>query len=177
MATAFIGMGSNLGSRHSNLIRALSLISSGCRIILVSSLYETEPMYVTDQPRFLNAVVKISTKMGPPALLGFLNGIEASFGRDRANERRFGERKMDLDMLLFGQAKIKRRDLVIPHPRMHERAFVLVPLYEIEKGPWVRRRLEALPAKELSGVNLFNCPAWPVHARKGPPRNPRLRKG
>jgi len=102
----------------------------------LSSLYESEPMYVTDQPLFLNAVGRTSSALTPQKMLETIHEIERLLGRDRSRERRMGPRTVDLDILLCGDAVIDEPDLTIPHPRMRERGFVLVPLLEI--SPQIR---------------------------------------
>ncbi len=110
---------------HENAVQA-----DGSDFVL-SSLYETEPMYVTDQPLFLNAVGRVHSALAPREMLEALHGIENALGRDRGREKRMGPRSIDLDILLCGDLMIEEPDLVIPHPSMAERGFVLVPLLEI----------------------------------------------
>jgi 2-amino-4-hydroxy-6-hydroxymethyldihydropteridine diphosphokinase len=97
-----------------------------------SRIYRTSPLYVTDQPDFLNLVVAGRTALEPEALLEAVNEIEAGEGRDRSLERRYGERPLDIDILLFGDLVLNSDRLVIPHERMGERRFVLVPLLELD---------------------------------------------
>lgn len=160
MSIAFIGLGSNIGDRYRNIQKATDSISEKCKVVAVSRIYKTNPMYVIDQPKFLNAVIKINTKMDPNKLLGFLNKIESELGRNRMKERRFGERTIDLDILLFNNIKLKTNKLVIPHIRLHERAFVLIPLYEIKKSMKIRDLINNLPKKELEGVKTFSSKKW-----------------
>jgi len=157
MTVAFVGLGSNMGDRRLNISRAVKLISGRCRVLAVSRIYETEPMYVTDQPKFFNAAIRIRTEMNPAALLAFLNRIEKGLGRNRAKERRFGKRTIDLDILFFGNVRLKSRRLVIPHPRLRERAFVLIPLYEVRRSTEIRRLIKALPEKEIEGIRRTNA--------------------
>lgn len=133
-AAAAVGLGANLGDRAGTMARALGLLDAapGVRVESASSLYETEPVGVTDQPRFLNAAALVRTSLQPRALLETLLGIERSLGRDRsADAVRWGPRAIDLDLLLFGDRAISERGLETPHPRLHERAFVLAPLAEV----------------------------------------------
>ena len=129
--TYYIALGSNLGDRRRNLQEAWKQIASLGRDTLLSSLYETEPLYDADQPLFLNAVGSLSAEMHPRVMLALLHGIEADFGRDRSSQRRMGPRALDLDILLWGDLRFEVEDLTIPHPRIAERRFVLVPMLEI----------------------------------------------
>lgn len=123
----YLGLGSNLGSREDNLRTALSFLSERLRIEKTSSIYETEPIGDINQPRFLNMACQTSTRLSPQALLFLAKGIEVKLGRVGSN----GARPIDIDILLYGEQVIKDPDLVIPHPRLAEREFVLVPLVEI----------------------------------------------
>ncbi len=128
---AFLGVGSNLADPIVQCRRALGLITglAGVSILRKSSLYKTEPVGVKEQDWFVNAVVEIQTARDPRCLLGALQGIEESMGRVR--ERRWGPRIIDIDVLLYGQEIINDSEVTIPHPEMHRRRFVLVPLAEI----------------------------------------------
>ena len=127
--TAYLGLGSNLGNREDNLDMALKLLSQRMKIGRVSSIYDTEPVGNTDQPRFLNIACEVFTRLSPEGLLALAKGIEGKMGR----RGKSGEpRTIDIDILLYGDAVMETPDLVIPHPRMTERAFVLVPLAEID---------------------------------------------
>lgn len=127
----FIGLGSNVGDRYSYLMKALEQLDNHKQIELVnySSVYETEPVGVTEQASFLNMVAEIKTSLSPKKLLQATQKIEIRLHRVR--RKRWGPRTIDLDILLFNDENIRMNDLLIPHPRMHERAFVLVPLAEI----------------------------------------------
>ena len=126
----FLGLGSNEGDRRQYIERGVAgLRSGGVDVVRRSSLYETEPVGVEDQPWFLNLVVEGRTGLGPRALLGLCQRIEEATGRVRA--LRFGPRTLDVDILLYGDEVVWQKDLEIPHPRMSERRFVLVPLLEI----------------------------------------------
>lgn len=127
--SVFIALGSNLGDRRANLIDAISQLRHKVAIEMLSSVYETEPAYVTDQPRFLNMALRGSTALAPGELLRFLKGIERRMGREQT--QRFGPRPIDLDILLYGNLLVDEPELTIPHPRIAERAFVLRPLAEI----------------------------------------------
>lgn len=129
MFNVFISAGTNLGDRESNLNRSLEILSGGCTIHSVSSLFETEPVGNPDQPDFLNAVFQVGTSMLPHRLLKYLKNIEDQMGRER-NER-WGPRIIDLDIIFYGSLIIESAGLKIPHPDAHERKFVLEPLCEL----------------------------------------------
>ena len=131
-AEVFLGLGSNLGDRASNIARCLELLedfSSSSSSTTVSALYETSPEGFQAQPPFLNAVCRMWTTLGPFQLLARLAGIEAALGRRRLFPN--APRELDVDILMYGQRVLKTPSLTIPHPRMAERAFVLAPLAEI----------------------------------------------
>ena len=129
--TAYVGLGANLGDRKDTLQAALRLLDDlpEVRIIRRSSLYETAPIGVTEQPEFLNAVVEVETTLPALALLRALLDIENLLGRVRT--LRWGPRVIDLDLLVYGSDLIALPELIVPHPRLWERAFVLTPLAEI----------------------------------------------
>lgn len=125
----YLGLGTNMGDRQANLERAVELLGERLRIEKVSSVYETEPVGYEDQPPFLNAVCQVQTDIGPLQLLALVKGIEASMGR--APNFTDGPRPIDIDIILYDDLVMIDPELTIPHPRMAERAFVLVPLLEI----------------------------------------------
>ena len=130
MSTAYIALGSNLGDREENLRSALkNLEANGVRVVKVSTFIETEPYGVTDQPGFVNAVCQVETELEPLELLRLLLKIELEMGRVRI--RRWGERNIDLDLLLYEDACVVSDELTLPHPDMENRDFVLLPLAEI----------------------------------------------
>lgn len=131
MITAYIGLGSNVGDRVGNISRAIELLEKapGTRVNRVSRAYESEPAYLEEQPPFVNAVCEIETELGPEALLDHLLMLETDLGRVR--ERENGPRVIDLDLLLYGDAEIDAPGLIVPHPGLLERDFVVVPLLEI----------------------------------------------
>lgn len=126
--TVYLGLGSNLGNREKNIDKALELLSQRMKIEKISSIYDTEPMDNADQPRFLNIACKVQTRLTPEGLLSLAKGIESKMGRQSKSGQ---PRSIDIDILLYGDRVVDTPDLVIPHPRMAERAFVLVPLAEI----------------------------------------------
>ena len=136
MARAYVGLGSNLGDRERTIRAALHELaaSDGVEVVQVSSLRETEPVGYLDQPRFLNGVAVLETALEPQDLLTLLLAVEARFGRDRAAAPPQGPRTLDLDLLLYGDRRISLENLELPHPRLHERAFVLEPLAEVAPG-------------------------------------------
>ena len=130
MKTAYLSLGSNLDDREANLNRALDRLGSpDVHIKRVSSIYETEPQDLHNQPWFLNLVVEIETTLFPLQLLARIQKIEKELGRRRIVPK--GPRTIDIDILLFGNFKIETSTLTVPHPRMHERRFVLEPLSEL----------------------------------------------
>lgn len=130
MSTVYIGIGSNLGSRKENCKAAIShLIDNGITVLKLSSMIETEPWGVKDQPKFINMAVEVETGLGPEELLQLLKQIEAEIGRRQTIH--WGPRVIDLDILLYDDLILKTPDLEIPHPRIADRYFVLKPLAEI----------------------------------------------
>ncbi len=131
MKTAFLGLGSNLGDRRGHLIQALRGLAAdpAIRVVRCSSVYESKPVGVTEQPDFLNMVVEVGTTHPPLSLLAACLDLEARLGRER--RERWGPRVIDVDVLTYDQLPWKDDRLVLPHPRMHERSFVLTPLAEI----------------------------------------------
>ena len=125
----YLALGTNLGDRIANLQTAINLLSSKAIIVQESSVYVTPPWGIVDQPDFLNQVIEISTNLTPSCLLRSIKDIELKMGRQKTI--RNGPRLIDLDILFYGAQVINKKALTIPHPRLHERAFVLVPLYEI----------------------------------------------
>jgi len=130
--TVFLALGSNLGDRKANLEKALQLLGERLSLERVSSLYETEPVGFEEQPLFLNAVCRVKTEVGPFQLLSLLKGVEVALGR--APSFANAPRLIDVDILFYGNLLIETDRLVIPHPRLEERAFVLIPLAEIAPG-------------------------------------------
>lgn len=133
MTAAFLGLGSNLGDRLANLAEAVDLLKAhGVTVVRSSRVYETEPVG-PPQPDYLNAVVEVETSMSPRTLLRACLEVEHAMGRERSE--RWGPRVIDIDLLTFGDDEIDEPGLTVPHPRMHERGFVLIPLLELAADP------------------------------------------
>jgi len=133
VARAYVGLGSNLGDREETLRRALAALAGdpAIEVAAVSSFRETDPVGYLDQPRFLNAAAAVETDLAPQELLERLLAIERSLGRTRDGPR-FGPRTIDLDLLLYDDVRLDEPGLTLPHPRAHERTFVLEPLGELD---------------------------------------------
>ncbi len=157
--TYYIALGSNVGDRERNLRRAWDQMQAQGKEGKLSSLYESEPMYVTSQRLFLNAAGRLSSQLSPKDMLAAIHKIEKDLGRDRSLEVRMGPRTVDLDILLCDDLVMEEPDLIIPHPRMSERGFVLVPLREL--APQLRDPRTGLPYAELpaaSGQGVYSYP-------------------
>ncbi len=150
MAEVYIAIGGNVGDRAKNIADGLKALGEGpVKITKRSKIYEADSWGPIPQGRYYDAVVKGETSLSPRELLEELNKIEATFGRDREKEIRYGPRTLDLDILLYGDLVVDEPDLKIPHPLLLERAFVVVPLHEVEpdlvvQGRSVRSALEKL---------------------------------
>ena len=163
MATAYIGLGANLGDRMTMLRMAIQRLETLGRIAGVSSLYETEPVGYLEQPRFLNAVVVLDTALAPVDLLSGLLGIELDLGRIRSFPN--APRTLDLDLLMVDDIILETPELTLPHPRLHERAFVLIPLAEVSpelvhprSGKSLQELLSSLP--DQAGVEVSVGAGW-----------------
>lgn len=131
MSVAYIALGSNLGDRKANLDRALDeLKKAGIKVAAVSKYLESEPYGVTDQPKFINGVARVETNLPPEELLDTMLNIENKMGRVRL--RHWGERNIDLDLLLYDDVKMQTKKLTLPHPDMQNRDFVMKPLSEVK---------------------------------------------
>lgn len=178
MSLATIALGANLpssaGSPEATLAAAAERLATLGRVVARSSLYSTAPVGVEDQPRFLNAVVTLETHLSPRELLNRLLAIEQAFGRDRAASVANGPRTLDLDILLYGDMVLGAAGLEVPHPRLAERAFVLVPLCEIapdlrdpRTGKTVAQLLDALAVSaEQNAVAKIVCDCWTADAAR-----------
>jgi 2-amino-4-hydroxy-6-hydroxymethyldihydropteridine diphosphokinase len=177
MPLAFIALGANLpspaGPPDATLAAVLPLLAANGRIAARSSLYSTAPVGsppdFTDQPRFLNAVIALDTDLTPRIVLDALLSIERHFGRDRSTAPPNGPRTLDLDLLLYGDLVLSEFDLEIPHPRLAQRAFVLVPLVEIapntvdpRSGLTASELLANLAPADPNAVVRIASPLWPT---------------
>src|SRR5262245_54548280 len=133
MAEVLVGLGGNLGDVRTTLDRAVAAFCDGIdvRLVAQSSDYKTPPWGVEDQPAFVNRCIVVDTALAPRALLDRALNVERTLGRDRAREQRWGPRAIDIDLLAYDDVAIDEPGLTLPHPRLLERAFVLVPLAEI----------------------------------------------
>jgi len=174
MPLAYIALGANLpspaGPPDATLAAAASRLADYGRIAARSSLYSTAPVGFADQPRFLNAILALETVLAPRDLLNSHLAVERDFGRDRSTSIPDGPRTLDLDILLYGDLILSEPGLEIPHPRLAQRAFVLVPLAEIapdlrdpRSGRTIAELLVALPGHPTSASVLpFASPLWPL---------------
>jgi 2-amino-4-hydroxy-6-hydroxymethyldihydropteridine diphosphokinase len=156
MAEAFVALGGNVGDVRSTFRRAIVLFCDGTvvRLTARSSDYRTPPWGVTDQPPFVNAVIGISTSLPPLELLARAEQCERALGRDRTRERRWGPRSIDIDFLAYDDLVLSDPGLILPHPHLFERAFVLVPLAEIAPDRLIAgvRVRDALARLDASGI-------------------------
>lgn len=157
MRGIYLGLGSNLGDRLGNLTRAVEALPPRINLVSASPIYETDPWGYLEQPKFLNQVVEVETSMKPHHLLAYLKQIERKMGRGISF--RNGPRLIDIDILLYGDLILDEEGLVIPHPRMHERAFVLKPLSDLRPDlshPVIGKSIRSiLQDVDQSGVALF----------------------
>jgi 2-amino-4-hydroxy-6-hydroxymethyldihydropteridine diphosphokinase len=170
MPKGYLGLGSNVGERLEYLRRAVGRLkaTAGIRVMKLSAVYETEPVGVTDQGWFLNAAVEIHTSLSAEALLYCTQEIERDLGR--VVTRRWGPRVIDLDILLFGNARVQTATLQIPHPELRNRAFVMIPLLELDPdlalpdGTSIGACLAALPSRPCVRVYAPPTALDPGHA-------------
>jgi 2-amino-4-hydroxy-6-hydroxymethyldihydropteridine diphosphokinase len=168
MAIVYIGLGANIGNREANLRMAIGAMTRLARIVDVSSLYETDPIGSGGGPDYYNAVAEVETGLEPIPLLRFLKGIEEEIGRRPAPSD--APRPADLDILLYDDLVLEEADLTIPHPRMYERAFVLIPLSELAPDavhPVVSRTITELAQEGGdAGVRKLADKGWDGYAGK-----------
>ena len=155
---AFVGIGGNVGDVATTIAEAMWALDSmpQTSIRAQSRLYRTPPWGNTDQPAFTNAVVELQTRLAPRVLLDLLLEIELRFGRDRSESEKWGPRELDLDLLAYGDDQIDEPGMHVPHPHLHERAFVLVPRAEIAPDleiPGVGRVSELVQAIDTGGID------------------------
>ena len=160
MASALIALGGNVGDVRATFKKAIANICGMTQAALLgrSSDYLTPPWGDQQQADFINACIEIETSLDPHALLFTLQKVEAKFGRERARERRFGPRTLDLDLLAYDDVILQKPELTLPHPRLFERAFVLVPLAEIAPGRVIAGRGVASALAELSTEGIVRLP-------------------
>ncbi|MBT2688741.1 2-amino-4-hydroxy-6-hydroxymethyldihydropteridine diphosphokinase [Bacillus sp. ISL-47] len=158
--TAYIALGSNIGNRFDNLKEAIERIGQlpEVEVVNTSSIYETDPVGYENQEQFLNMAIQVSTALNPFELLDVCLEIELDLGRKR--EIRWGPRTIDLDILLYNHENIETEKLIVPHPRMHERAFVVIPLLEIDSSirlPKMERPLDSIleDIPDREGVRIW----------------------
>ena len=156
MASVLIALGGNVGDVRATFEKAIANICGMAQAALLarSSDYTTPPWGEEDQPPFINACIEIETGLDPHALLFTLQKIEQKFGRDRSKEQRWGPRTLDLDLIAYDDVSLDRPELTLPHPRLFERAFVLVPLAEIAPDRVIagRRVRDALKPLSIDGI-------------------------
>jgi 2-amino-4-hydroxy-6-hydroxymethyldihydropteridine diphosphokinase len=163
-AEALLALGGNLGDVRATFDRAIAMLcgDGAVRLVARSGDYRTPPWGITDQPAFINAAIVVATSLAPQALLTRVQNIERALGRDRANEKRWGPRPIDIDILAYDDVVLREQDLTLPHPHWFERAFVLLPLAEIAADRVIagRRVGDVLAGADVAGID------------KLPPRKP-----
>jgi len=156
VAEALVALGGNLGNVRDTIDRAVAVFCEGQRVRLLarSSDYRTNPWGVEDQPPFVNACIAVETRLSPRALLAHAQAVERALGRERSKERRWGPRRIDIDLIAYDDVALEDPDLTLPHPQLFTRAFVLVPLTEIAPERLIagRRVRDALAQLDTSGV-------------------------
>ena len=163
MADVLIALGGNLGDVRTTFEKAIANICGMTQGVLLarSSDYATPPWGEEEQARFINACIEIETSLDPHALLFTLHKIEKKFGRDRAHEKRWGPRTLDLDLIAYDEVRIDKPELTLPHPRLFERAFVLVPLAEIAPDRVIAGRSITAALAGLSTDGIERLPDLP----------------
>jgi len=162
VAQALLALGGNVGDVRLSFDRAVAMLCDGAAVRLAarSSDYRTPPWGVTDQPPFVNAVIAVVTSLSPHDLLARAIEVERALGRDRKRERRWGPRPVDIDLLAYDDVALSEPDLTLPHPRLFERAFVLVPLAEIAPDRVIAgiRVRDALMRVDAGGIEKLSRP-------------------
>lgn len=153
---ALLALGGNIGDVRATFERAIAMLCAdeAVRLVARSSDYRTPPWGVTDQPAFINAVIIVATSLRPHALLARAQSVELALGRNRTSEQRWGPRPIDIDILAYDEVTLREPDFTLPHPRLFERAFVLLPIAEIAAGRSIagRRVDDALAAVDVRGI-------------------------
>jgi 2-amino-4-hydroxy-6-hydroxymethyldihydropteridine diphosphokinase len=160
MSPAWLALGGNVGDSRALLDRAVSMLCDGTQVRLIarSSDYETPPWGVTEQAPFVNLCIAVETALAPRGLLARAHEVERALGRDRANEQRWGPRTADIDIIAYDDLTIREHDLILPHPRLFERAFVLVPLAEIAPDMRVAGERIADAAAKIDRSGIVRLP-------------------
>jgi 2-amino-4-hydroxy-6-hydroxymethyldihydropteridine diphosphokinase len=163
MADVLIALGGNVGDVRATFEKAIANLCGMAQAALLarSSDYATPPWGDEQQPRFINACIEIETTLDPHALLFTLHKVEKKFGRDRASEIRWGPRTLDLDLIAYDDVSIQKPELTLPHPRLFERAFVLVPLAEIAPERIIAGQSITAALSKLSTAGIERLPALP----------------
>lgn len=156
MGEALLALGGNLGDTRATLDRAVAMLCDrdAVRLIARSSDYRTPPWGVTQQPAFINLCLAVATELSPRDLLERALVVERALGRDRSHEHRWGPRAIDIDLIAYDDVTLNETDLILPHPRLFERAFVLAPLAEIAPDRWIAgvRVRDALARLDTAGI-------------------------
>ena len=159
VAEALLGLGGNIGDVRATFDRAVAMLCAdgAVRLLARSSDYRTPPWGIVDQPAFINTVIMIATSLDPRALLAQGLSVERALGRERANERRWGPRAIDIDILAYNDLVMREPDLTLPHPHLFERGFVLLPLAEIAPDLMIAGRKIGDAAQEVNreGIEIW----------------------
>ncbi|MGI8526094.1 MAG: 2-amino-4-hydroxy-6-hydroxymethyldihydropteridine diphosphokinase [Pseudolabrys sp.] len=163
MAEALLALGGNVGDSRAILDRAVALLCDGklVRLTARSSDYRTPPWGIEQQPPFINLAIAVETTLAPRELLARAQDVERQLGRDRANEQHWGPRRADIDILAYGDLTLDQPDLKLPHPRLFERAFVLIPLAEIAGDRVIGGKRVADAARAADGTGIKRLPPQP----------------
>jgi 2-amino-4-hydroxy-6-hydroxymethyldihydropteridine diphosphokinase len=161
VAQALLGIGGNVGDVRATLEKAVARFADGAEVKLIarSSDYRTPPWGLTEQSPFINSAIAVETTLSPDALLERAHEVEAALGRDRTKERRWGPRTIDIDLLTYDDLLLNEPELTLPHPRLFERAFVLVPLAEIVPDRMIAGRRIADAAAQIDAAGIEKLPA------------------